>query len=158
MILFLRCIGKREEVFSCFLCIWYVFKKQSFENLLGKVGHEKPWLHLSACITLFVAPMMLTTFAFWSSRIDLYVLNLGFGYLFKIFLILCHKKMRYSCQGDVLLLQKREGDTIKKKKILIIKATCDPGLLSGAQRHWGKLFSKPKRNFCDPQDTPASSR
>lgn len=43
-------------------------------------------------------------------------------------------KMRYSCQGDVLLFYKREGDTIKKK-ILIIKATCDPGLLSGTQRH-----------------------
>jgi hypothetical protein len=38
---------------------------------------------------------------------------------------------------------RRGGDTIKK--ILIIKATCDPGLLSGAQRHRGKLFSELKQ-------------
>lgn len=50
-----------------------------------------------------------------------------------------------------------KGGGTPLKKILIIKATCDPRLLSGAQRHWGKLFSEPKQNLCDPQDTSASS-
>lgn len=53
--------------------------------------------------------------------------------------------MRYSHQEDVLLFLEGEGDTIKK--FLIIKATCDPGLLSGAQRHRGKLGSKPEQIF-----------
>lgn len=51
--------------------------------------------------------------------------------------------MGYSHQEDVLLFWEGEGDTIKT--FLIIKATCDAGLLSRAQRHRGKPCSKPEK-------------
>lgn len=41
IILFCRGIGKNEEVFSCFLCIWNVISEAVLWNLLGTIGHER---------------------------------------------------------------------------------------------------------------------
>lgn len=41
IILFRRGIGKNEEVFSCFLCIWHVISEAVLWNLLGTTGPER---------------------------------------------------------------------------------------------------------------------
>lgn len=75
------------------------------------MGKRKP---LNSTYPPFVAPVMLTSFTFWSSMVELYVLNLGFAYLCKIFKFLCREKWDIHVR-DVLLLQKREETPLKKK-------------------------------------------
>lgn len=65
----------------------------------------------------FVAPVMLTSFTFWSSMVELYVLNLGFAYLCKIFKFCAAKNEIFMSERRPAAPEKGGETPLKKKNL-----------------------------------------